>query len=93
MTPSVTMGQYLITCVTKDNSDNILEVGLNTGVHLDVQTVVYRLNNNVDDYYTTDQYNRQVRVYARQHYSTGRWFITTNPDGVPPNNLDNLRRC
>jgi hypothetical protein len=87
------MGQYLITCVTKNNLDNIVSVGLNTGITLDVPTVVYRIRNNVDDYFTTDQYGNQVRVYARQHHLTYNWFITTNPDGRPPNNLDNLRPC
>jgi hypothetical protein len=87
------MGQYLITCVRKDRYDNIVSVGLSTGQSLDVPTIVYRINSNLDDYFTTDQYGHQARVYAKQHHITRNWFITTNPDGIPPNNLDNLRLC
>lgn len=35
-------------------------------------------------------WNQSVRVIAKQHPRSRRWYLTTEADGFPPNNLLNL---
>jgi len=38
-------------------------------------------------------HNRSVWVVADQHRTSGRWYLTTEGDGFPPNNLLALPHC
>ncbi|WP_374650988.1 DUF3892 domain-containing protein [Rhizorhabdus sp.] len=35
----------------------------------------------------------RVEVVRKIHPTSGRWYVTTEPDGFPPNNLLNLPHC
>ena len=42
------------------------------------------------EYVYTMKYGKEAIVYARKHWKTNRWFLTTEPDGLVENNLDFL---
>jgi hypothetical protein len=85
------MGDFLITCITKDRYGDISHVGLSSGEYITVGSVIHYIDNNVHNFYT-NIYNERAEVYAKST-SEGSRFITTNRDGKLPNNLDDLRLC
>jgi hypothetical protein len=85
------MGEFLITCVTTDRYGDLTHVGLSSGKYITVGSVIYYIDNNIHNFYT-NVYNERAEVYAKSTPEGSR-FITTNRDGILPNNLDNLPRC
>jgi hypothetical protein len=43
--------------------------------------------------WVVDNQGNSVWVLVKQHPQSGRWFLTTESDGRPLNNLANLREC
>lgn len=88
------MTTFQITCIVDDSNKVITHVGLgSTQSKITVQTAVDDLRSPTGDRYYTMKDGKRADVYAKQHPSTGRWFLTTNPDDTRENNLDFLPKC
>ena len=85
------MTEYQITCVVQDSNGIITSVGIN-GQTYTVITVVNWILNRTHTFFTMKNGYR-AQVYAKQHPTTKRWFLTTEPDGTRENNLDFLPHC
>lgn len=83
------MGNFQITCVVKDNQDNIIQVGIG-GNRYTIQQIVNAMNNR--DTFFTMKNGHMADVYAKKS-PLGNLFLTTDPDGITANNLDFLPRC
>lgn len=80
-----------ITCKVHDDVQRIVNVGVEgEGVKqmLEVWDKIKRFG---EEFYTYEV-GRRAKVEANQHH-TGRKYLTTHPDRVTENNLDELRRC
>lgn len=80
-----------IKCVVQDNNGVITQVGVGNSRYT-VQNIVDDIRNNRFQYYTSKA-GKNVDVYAKQHPTSGRWFLTTDPDDTKENNLDFLPKC
>ena len=88
------MAEFQITCIVENSDKVITKVGYGfSGYKLDVQTVVNDMRNPSGDRYYTMKGGQRATVYAKQHPTSGRWFLTTNPDDTRENNLDFLPKC
>lgn len=85
------MTEYQIVCITHDKNEVITYVGFD-GQYESVSTVVTWINSGKHNFFTLKNGNR-AEVYARKNKQSGRWFLTTEPDGVLENNLDFLIQC
>lgn len=85
------MGKFRITCKTHDENEVITRVGIGDKTYA-VQTIVDWINNKEHSFYTEENGNK-AEVYAKQHPTSNRWFLTTKPDGIDENNLDFLPNC
>ena len=86
------MAEYEINCIRHDQNKVITHVGLKEdGVYI-VPEIVENIRQNKHTYFTI-RGGYRARVYARQRSDTGRWFLTTDPDGRDANNLDFLPYC
>ncbi len=84
------MTEYRIRCVTQDSNGVITHVGIE-GTTYTVSQVAKLINSNTHSFYTLVNGHKAL-VYARVS-SSGNWFLTTTPDGIDANNLDNLPSC
>jgi len=82
------MGKFQITYVKKDFRDVITHVKIES-TSFAVETVAKWIDKD-GDYVYTMKYGKVATVYARRHWKTHRWFLTTEPDGLLENNLDFL---
>lgn len=88
------MQKFLITCVVKNNSDDIIKVGLRDGRIFETNVIINDINAGRAEFYTITPGGREADVYAKPpNQRVNHWFLTTNRDGLLPNNLDNLRHC
>lgn len=88
------MQRFLITCVNKNSSDDIIAVGLSDGRVFDPSVIINDINNGLASFYTITLDGEQADVYVKPpNAKVPHWFLTTHPDGLLPNNLDNLRKC
>ncbi|MBV9177044.1 MAG: DUF3892 domain-containing protein [Nitrososphaeraceae archaeon] len=83
---------YQIVCVVKNRQGIITYVGTNDAGHrYPVETIINLMRENT---FFTYEDGRKNLIHARQHPSTGHWFLTINPDdNMNENNLDFLREC
>ena len=79
-----------ITCKTHDSEEVITHVGVE-GVKTPILTVWDEINDEINSFYTFED-NKKTNVYARTN-SNNTKYLTTHPDGVTPNNLDELSEC
>ena len=84
------MTECRIHCVTQDSNGVITHVGIG-GITFAVSEVVKLINSNMYSFYTLVN-GYKAAVYVRVS-SSGNWFLTTAPDGIGANNLDNLPSC
>jgi hypothetical protein len=87
------MSEFEITCVHHADSNEpglITHVGINGKLYT-IMDIVNAMTNY--DTFHTFQDNRLARVQRRQHHTTRRWYLTTNPDDTRENNLDYLPVC
>lgn len=85
------MTEFQITCVVQDSNGIITSVGIN-GQSYSVLTVVNWILSKTYSFFTMKN-GYKAQVHARQHPTTKRWFLTTEPDSTTENNLDFLPKC
>ena len=83
---------YEIVCVVNDKNRVIIKVGLSHSVMKRTIEEIRKMMANGDIFHTLKR-GMKAKVYAKQHPSTGRWFLTTSPDSIEENNLDFLPEC
>ncbi len=81
---------HRITCRIVDSNKVITQVGI-AGEKYSVAQIYDWIKTGTHSFYT-DEKGRRAKVFARKS-STGRPFITTDPDGIEENNLDELPSC
>lgn len=87
------MARFRITCVVRDENGVIQQVGLDNGEVRQVGDIINWIDNHIHEIFSTTPSGRfEVPVYV-SHPPMGIAFITTNRDGIPPNNLDLLPSC
>lgn len=94
------MEKYVISCVTKDISGNILkyrckaEAGDATVYNLTAADLKFNIEKKGLQFVTKrNSVEADVKVkYYRQNDQT-LWYLTTDPDNVSTNNLANLPTC
>ncbi|MGH2613449.1 MAG: DUF3892 domain-containing protein [Rhabdochlamydiaceae bacterium] len=84
------MAEFRITCIVREHGI-IAYVGIN-GNRYPVLTVANWILNTPDAFYTHEA-GYTALVYARRNHWTGRWFLTTQPDGILEDNLGFLPEC
>ena len=84
------MADRYITCKVHDNLKRIVKVGIDGHLY-DKDEVWHWIKNHLHMVYVTVG-GKTVLVYAHTS-SDGFRYLTTSPDGYPPNNLDNLPNC
>ncbi len=84
---------FRISCVKKDSNGVIYQVGIvDSGIY-PIMTVVNHIHQNPQDLVYTIKYGNTAKVYVRQHHTSKRFFLTTDPDDIRENNLDFLPTC
>jgi hypothetical protein len=89
------MGQYQVTCITRDRGDpdyRIDEVGIASGDIYPIDTVIRWIQSNEHQFWVVAN-GQSVWIGVRQHPTSGRYYLATEPDGYPLNNLGSLREC
>ena len=87
------MTRFRITSVVRDKNGVIQQVGLDNGEMHQVGDIINWIDNYIHEFFSTTPSGRfEVPVYT-SHPPTAHQFITTNRDGIPPNNLDLLPSC
>ena len=85
------MDTFQITCKIHDTQERVIEVGIGSKRYS-----VYQIWTWIDTakygFFTMDSRGNKATVNRRTS-STGRKFLTTSPDGITDNNLDELTRC
>ena len=84
------MTEYRIRCVTQDSNGVITHVGIK-GTSYTVSKVAKWINDGTHSFHTFVNGHKAV-VHTRVS-SSRNWFLTTTPDGIGANNLDNLPSC
>ena len=79
-----------IICKTHDEDEVITHVGVEGEGVQEMLTVWKRIHDDDEEFYTLEDGNK-AKVYARER--NGTKYLTTDPDGEDPNNLDNLPDC
>ena len=85
------MERHKINCKTHDSQDRVTDVGFD-GKTEPVSKVHDMIKSGDHEFYTQDRSGNEVQVRAGTS-STGRKFLTTAPDGVTDNNLDEITDC
>ena len=88
------MAHYQVTCISRDGSDpdhRIDEIGIH-GEKFPIDTVIYWLQS---DQHTCWVHNgvKPAMVGVKQHPSSKRFYLVTEPDGIPLNNIKSLPEC
>lgn len=84
------MDTFQITCKIHDNLDRVIEVGVGSK-RFSTPQIWDWINSKTYGFYTLAKGHRAT-VAARTS-PQGRKYLTTHPDGVTDNNLDELPRC
>lgn len=88
------MGVYQITCITRDRVDpdwRIDAVGFAGNVY-SIDQVINWIMSGEHQFWTVWQ-TESVWVEVRRHPTSHRYFLATEPDGLPLNNLSSLPEC
>jgi hypothetical protein len=89
------MSRYQVTCIRRDRANPCLieAVGF-AGQIYEVDEAMRWLDASADNQlWVVDDCGESVWVSARQHQRTGRYFLTTERNGQPLNDLENLPEC
>ncbi|PHR63072.1 MAG: hypothetical protein COA47_00195 [Robiginitomaculum sp.] len=88
-----------ITCVTSDGTDDDSRIdGVGGGSSLlaswyhTIDQAILNIECGTHRYYTSVNGN-SVWVIVKEHWSSGRKYLTTEPDGITANNLSKLGAC
>lgn len=82
--------EYRITCRVVDTTGVLLRVGIGNEMY-SVNQIHDWIINRIHNFYTYEN-GKRVEVKARTSVK-GRKFITTDPDDIKENNLDELPSC
>jgi len=91
------MATYRVTCHTPDNSDPDYRIqglggtGPGGGWWNTIDRIIAMIRN--DDVFYVMVREQVVLVVVKQHPRSGRYYLTTQGDGFPANNLLNLPHC
>lgn len=86
------MGSYRIICRNRDEQKRIIEVKLKGGTKPHTVEEIWNwIDKNEHSFYTFE--NNTKATVARGTSTQGRHYITTHPDGITENNLDELNDC
>ena len=83
--------KHKITCKTHDSQERVTDVGFE-GKTEPVEKVYDLIESEQHEFYTEDQRGNQAKVNTGKS-STGRKYLTTSPDGITENNLDEIKDC
>lgn len=91
------MTRYRVDCIVPDGADRDRRIDRLGGFSpykwsMPIDEVIQRINRGSDQFYVI-RFGRQVNCVVRRHGVYGPFFVTTEADGFPPNNLLNLDRC
>ncbi len=84
------MGEYFITCVTRDKSRSITHVRLNNGNYVLVQKIIDSIMDGTHEFYTNTPLGSQVKVYVKKNPSSNILYLTTSPDSDNSTNIFDL---
>lgn len=90
------MASYQVTCITRDRADpdwRIGAVGFNSKVYPIDAVIEWLQASDENKLWVVDDNGKSVWVVVRQRVDTGRYYLTTEPDGHPLNNLASLKEC
>jgi hypothetical protein len=90
------MATYQVTCITRDQDDidwRIDAVGFNGEVYPIDAVIEWLRASDENQLWVVDDAGNSVWVLLKQHPQSARWFLTTEPDGRPLNNLASLKEC
>ncbi len=88
--PIIIMGNYRITCANRDEKGVILQVCVGGGINT-VEKIYNWIKIGKHSFFTLE---KGVKAIVRTGVSPkGRKYVTTHPDGVTENNLDELKSC
>ena len=88
------MADYYITHTRKDGSDSDRRIDalMINGQVYPIDTVIDWINSGVHRFFVS-VWGRAVLVVTRVQPTSRRWYLTTEADGYPPNNLLALPDC
>lgn len=87
---SETLQEYRIKCRNRDSQERLISVGIGDKTFT-VEEIWNWIDRKVYGFYTFENNNKAV---VRNGISkTGRKYITTSPDGITENNLDEIPEC
>ena len=89
------MPTYQVTCITPDGADTdwrIDSIGFNGDVY-EIDAVIQWLQASNENKLWVTANGKSVWVGIRQHPTSGRLYLSTEPDGYSLNNLANQTRC
>jgi len=88
------MGTYYITHTRKDgaDADRRIDAVMVAGSVYAIDTVIAWINSGTHQLLVSI-WGRTVRVVTQVHPTSRRWYLTTEGDGYPPNNLLALPDC
>ena len=89
------MATFKITCISRDGPDpdyRIDAAGFSGNVY-PIDQIVRWIQNNDHQFYVSDDRGDSIWVGVRQHPTSGRFYLATEPDGNPLNNLKSLPEC
>ncbi|GEM_PF-1996036 len=85
-------GDFRIKCKVHDDQERVIKVGIADEKYTIAQIVDFMEKKPVPDTFYTEENNKKARV-RKGVSSQGRVYLTTHPDGVTDNNLDELPEC
>lgn len=90
-------GTFQVTCHTPDDADRDRRMqGIGGpsggGWYLSIDQIIHNIENKGEKFWTVAPTGKSVWVYVRTT-PNGRKYITTDADGVEPNNLLALPHC
>jgi len=86
------MASYRIICRNRDKQERIIEVRLEGGTRThSVEEIWNWIDKNKHSFFTSE--NNTKATVARGTSTQSRHYITTHPDGITENNLDELNNC
>lgn len=83
--------RHKINCKTHDSQDRVTDVGFE-GKNEPVDKVYDMIESGKHEFFTEDQRGNQAKVNTGKS-STGRKYLTTSPDRIVENNLDEINEC
>lgn len=90
------MPTYQVTCISRDGPDpdyRIDQLGFAANVYLIDDVIAWLRASDDNKLFVVDDVGNSVWVGIRQHQTSGRYYLTTEPDGILLNNLASLQEC